>query len=119
MGNIRGKRTPLFMEGIRYLKDNRLLPRGYSHEHPTAQRTTPVGTEEDASFLGGEDTLTYRLPELPDATRVEVGLYYQTLGARYWDDLLRYQTPSIDALAEQLERADRAPVPVSEVSVDL
>ncbi|HBP18728.1 MAG TPA: hypothetical protein DEA08_13205, partial [Planctomycetes bacterium] len=53
--------TFLLLRGEAYLKDNRLLPKGWSSLHADAAATAPAGLGGDADFVGGRDTLRYRV----------------------------------------------------------
>ena len=57
-----GKPTTLLTAMAERQKDNRLLPRGWKADGPHADETGPRGTEGDANFLAGEDTVTYKVP---------------------------------------------------------
>ena len=108
-----GARTSTLLAATGYVKDNRLLPEGYSDAHPDAARTAPVGVFGDETFTGGRDELTYRVQLDGTPARVEVELYYQVLGARFLADLASVDTAAVRALMEMLERADLSPVRVA------
>jgi len=108
-----GKLTTSFLSIARRLKDNRLLPRGWDPDprlaereglgsvkmpvHELVQEMLPVlpppngqsATVEDADFVGGSDSLTYRVP-LRDLrgtpVSVKATLYYQAIPPFYLQD---------------------------------
>jgi hypothetical protein len=53
MADPAGKLTYTLLRGASYVKDNRLLPEGYSATHPDAKTTAPAGTSGDKDFVGG------------------------------------------------------------------
>lgn len=67
VGDIDGDRTHSLLDGSQYLKDNRLLPSGLNRFAIQQDTSLPdsFGTfgvaVEDPDFLGGSDTVTYRL----------------------------------------------------------
>jgi hypothetical protein len=87
MGDTDGHLTYTLLRGATYLKDNRLLPRGFDKQ--TAPRDVAVAGEAatDDSFIGGSDTITYRVPIGTDSVTVSVELRYQPLAHGYLQDL--------------------------------
>lgn len=93
-GDVDGRPTHRPLAAARYLKDDRILPRGWSATGPHASRTAAVGVDGDASFVGGSDEVTFRVPRGADVARVEVELVYQTLPPAAADHLARVPTPA-------------------------
>ena len=62
MGTPAGAPTTGLLQATQYLKDNRLLPRGF--DKTTASREIQVfgGASADADFAGGGDRVRYRVP---------------------------------------------------------
>ena len=90
-----GKPTTGLLRGVRYAKDNRLLPRGF--DKATAPPQVAVhGAERDNDFTGGGDRVLYRI-ELPRSVagelRVDVQLLYQPIGYRWAKNLEAYDAP--------------------------
>lgn len=73
----KGKRTHLLLGTARFIKDNRILPVGWKADHAEGTRTAPVGTDGDADFLPGRDSVMYILPAT--ATDATVELLYQSV----------------------------------------
>jgi hypothetical protein len=113
MGDAKGQPTHLLIRGASYLKDDRLLPRGWSASHDEAPRTWPVGCEHDTNFVGGHDRVTYSVDltdrKITGTLYVEAALLYQALGGRWAAELLRYDTPEVKRFARFYAQADRTP----------
>jgi hypothetical protein len=81
------------LSGLRYAKDNRLLPSGFDKATADAEIAVHGEAERDPDFVGGSDRLTYRV-ELgraqPRTLRVEVTLLYQSIGYRWVQNLRAY-----------------------------
>lgn len=61
MADMAGNVTHLPLRAARFLKDNRILPRGWSATHADAALTSPVGVTGDADFRAGEDVTRFSL----------------------------------------------------------
>lgn len=117
-----GKPTWRLLRGASYLKDDRLLPRGWRPDHPDAAITAPVGLEGDADFTGGSDLVRFAFPAPEGALELEVALLYQPLGARFAAELFALDAPEIarfKAMFDALPEVDRVPVVVAEARVQL
>jgi hypothetical protein len=95
--SILGDRANAVTTGLQtatqYLKDNRLLPRGF--DKTTADPTIGVfgDAARDADFSGGSDRVRYAVPIAvanPDRVSVEVELRFQAIGYRWALNLERY-----------------------------
>jgi hypothetical protein len=87
--------TTGLLHGVRYVKDNRILPRGF--DKTTAEPDVAVhgGAAADADFMGGGDRVRYRVA-LADGVsaplRVEAALLYQPIGYRWAANLRSYDS---------------------------
>ena len=100
LADTRGRVTTSVLAGVRYLKDNRLLPAGFVRA-AASSATAPQGVPaDDADFAGGGDHVQY----LVDVSRaqgsvtIEVELLYQPIGYR-WAQNLGTGTPSSEGVA--------------------
>ena len=120
MAGVDGKRAARLLKATGYLKDNRILPAGYSTSHPTHDKTASVGVDGDADFVGGEDTVRYAVPlrGLKPA-RVEVRFLYQSVSARIARDLFQVDTPEVKAFRTMYERANHRPAVIAAVAREL
>ncbi len=92
IGDPNGNVTTGLLTGVRYLKDNRLLPHGFD-KRTAGQDIAVVGeAAADPDFTGDGDRIRYRAP-LGDAQgsfRVQVELWYQPVGFRWANNLKAY-----------------------------
>ncbi len=91
--DTRGTLTTSFLALADEVKDNRLLPRGWSALGPSADETTPHAVGSDPRYLdgSGSDSVVYRVPiaAVPGAARVRATLYYQSIPPYYLADRFR------------------------------
>jgi len=94
LGDRTGMPTTGLLSAVRYLKDNRLLPRGFDKDTAAAEIGVYGGAAGDADFAGGGDRVRYRVPVAAGGPyRVEVELRYQTVAYRWAHNLERYDAP--------------------------
>ncbi len=84
--------TTGLLTGVRYVKDNRLLPRGFDKRTVSDDVAVRGGALEDADFLGGGDHVRYvvAVGDRPGPFTVEAELYYQPIGFRWARNLATY-----------------------------
>jgi hypothetical protein len=111
MENAQGQVTYSLLQGARYQKDNRLLPRGWKSDHPRGSVTAPVGTSTDRDFTAGSDRALFRIdaPAERGPYRIDVALYYQVLGARYAAELFTHDVPEIKVLRKLYNQVQPQP----------
>lgn len=120
MQNQKGHATFQLLRGSDYIKDNRLLPRGWKPDGPDAHDTEPAGIGTDADFVGGKDTLRVDIAvPATGALKLEVEVLYQTLSHRYAQELYRFRTPEVITFADYMEKTDTRPVVVAATKHDL
>jgi len=106
LGDRGGAPTTGLLSGVRYLKDNRLLPRGFDKRTAAAEIGVFGGASADPDFGGGGDTVRYRLPVSGTGPyRVEVELRYQSIAYRWAHNLERYDAPEPKRFVEYYRRA--------------
>jgi len=85
-----GQLTTSFLALKTEVKDNRLMPLGWSPEGPSAEFTSPHAIDGDPRYLDGSggDTVTYRIPlaAIEGAVRLRVRLRYQAIPPYYLRD---------------------------------
>ncbi len=113
MLDVSGAPTSVLLSAASYSLDNRILPLGWSAAHPDAARTSPVGTEGDADFVPGSDTVTYRIPVSSGATRVRAELLFQTVPPAAVEALADHPTPAYARLTQMVDATPATPTVVA------
>jgi hypothetical protein len=95
MGDSAGRPTTGLLSAVRYLKDNRLLPRGFDKAtaEPVVQVVGSAG--EDADFTSGGDRVRYsvNVGDGQGPFQVDVELRFQPIGFRWAQNLKPYNAP--------------------------
>jgi hypothetical protein len=84
--------TYILLHALHYLKDNRILPKGLDKDDVNLPETiNPHGNAEtDNDFIGGSDTITYEIANLPaNGYTITATLHYQTLSYGFAQDLYK------------------------------
>ena len=92
MADSAGRLTTGLLQGLTFVKDNRLLPRGFDKATAEADIAVRGGAAADADFTGETDRIRYRI-DLGTAAgpiRVEVSLRYQPISFRWANNLRAY-----------------------------
>jgi hypothetical protein len=105
-----GMPTTGLLNGVRFIKDNRLLPRGFNKAAAEADIAVQGSAAQDADFTESADRLRYSIPgpQAGGPFRVEVELRFQPISFRWADNLRRYTAAEprrfvtyYDAMAER------------------
>ena len=92
LGDPNGAVTTGLLTAVRYLKDNRLLPRGFDKR--TADKDIAVVGDAmgDEDFVGGGDRIRYSVPvgNAQGPFQVTAELWYQPIGFRWAMNLAKY-----------------------------
>jgi hypothetical protein len=94
MGEPDGSVTTGLLRATRYLKDNRLLPRGFDKGTAAAEIAVHGAAASDGDFTGDGDLVRYSI-DASGATgpfAVEVTLRYQTIAYRWAENLRGYES---------------------------
>lgn len=92
MGDAKGRVTTGLLHGVGYLKDNRLLPRGFNKQTADSQIAVIGGALHDAGFRGGEDIVAYAVTVGGGAPySVTAELLYESIGYRWAENLRGYR----------------------------
>ncbi len=92
MGTPAGAPTTGLLQATQYLKDNRLLPRGFNKQTAATEIAVFGGAARDPDFIGEEDRVSYRAAAA-GAASVQVELRYQPIGYRWAQNLAPYKSP--------------------------
>jgi hypothetical protein len=95
MADTKGAVTTALLQATRYVKDNRLLPRGFDKATAQADVAVRGSALEDRTFTGGGDRVRYVVPLEParGPFAIDVELRYQPIGFRWAQNLVRYDSP--------------------------
>ena len=118
----RGRDQTGLLSGVRYVKDNRLLPDGFDKR--TAGHDIAVHGEagEDADFNADGDRVRYSIPRAGanGPVTVEVTLWYQPISFRWARNLASYDADEPRRFVSYFDNmADQSSVVVARTSVDM
>ncbi len=84
--------TTALLRGVRYAKDNRLLPEGFDKASAPGDVAVLGAAVSDPDFQAGVDTVRYRVPVATGVTAVTASarLLFQTIGYRWARNLGEY-----------------------------
>ncbi len=94
MVDYRGAVTTGLLWGVEYVKDNRLLPRGFDKATASGHVAVRGAATNDEDFVGGGDSTRF-VVSVGGATgpfQVEAELWYQPIGYRWAQNLGEYDT---------------------------
>ena len=90
MGTPASAPTTGLLQATQYLKDNRLLPRGFDKPTAAAEIAVVGGAFADPDFRGESDRIRYRVGAV-GAASIHVELRYQPIGYRWAQNLAPYK----------------------------
>lgn len=95
MADMAGRLTTGLLNGVAFVKDNRLLPRGFDKQTASDDIAVRGTALNDADFGSDGDTVRYRIPldRAGGTFRVDVALRYQTIAFRWAENLRKYDAP--------------------------
>jgi len=117
--NAAGEVATNLLDATGYAKDDRLLPNGFDGNDPRAILARPVGTGNDADFVAGGDTVTYRVPAAPLRGTVEVTLFYQTIRPSELEHLAEKPGPMALRFLDMIGPNAMAPTTLASVSAPI
>ncbi len=117
MGNNEGQVTYTLLRAARYLKDNRLLPAGMDKGALPADIAVYGDAQGDADFVGGSDTITYRVDTqgAQGPFTVAAELLYEPLSYRFVQDLLADKTALTERFGGYYRGTDKTPLLVAAI----
>jgi hypothetical protein len=91
LGDQNAQVTTGLLNGVRYLKDNRVLPHGFDKRTAEPDIAVHGDAADDPGFTGGTARVRYRVPVRGDGPfSVDVELLYQPIGFRWAQNLKSY-----------------------------
>jgi len=90
--NFRNEITTGLLYGVRYVKDNRLLPNGFDKETAADDIAVNGAAVDDDDFTAGSDRVRYSisLTDSVDSLNITARLIYQPIGYRWAQNLKDY-----------------------------
>lgn len=124
MGDVNGQRTTLLERGAIHLKDNRLVPRGFSTTSPLYDTTVVVLNIEDPDFNSpesGTDRIFYNAATngYNGPVQIQVSVYYQSVPPNWVEGMFENETSEIDAFEQMYHDADKSPVLMKEIALNV
>lgn len=121
-GDVNGLFTNVLERCNVALKDNRLVPQGFSYSDPVYDTTqvTGIGGDPDFDVDGGSDRVFYRIPTngYTGFLTVSAKVWYQSLPPKWMAPIFAYSSPEIDAFKTMFDAADKSPVLMAERLLD-
>ena len=109
MEDTNGKVTTGLLHAVGYVKDSRLLPRGF--DKATAEKDIAVrgGAMDDPAFNDKGSTVKYLVStgSAAEPFTVEAELWYQPIGFRWAHNLAPYQSSETQRMVRYYEKASR------------
>jgi hypothetical protein len=92
LGTPSGAITTGLLSATRYLKDNRIAPRGFDKATAPPDVAVHGDARADADFLGGQDRVHYRVDvgSAAGPFRIDAEVWYQSIGYRWAENLRGY-----------------------------
>lgn len=127
MGDVSGNVTTILERAYEPLKDNRLVPQGFTMSYITYDTTKIAGmalSDNDFNFElfegSGTDVLHFHVPlnGETDSLRVTAKMYYQSVPKKWVEEMFNVSTPQIDTFAVMYNSADHTPVLVAADSLE-
>jgi len=117
MGDLSGAVTYTLLDSAYYLKDNRLLPVGFSKSSASEDIAVLGDAATDGDFVGGGDVVRYKIRTQgrPRPFTVTATLYYQSVSFAGARDLMKTDTAQVQAFAKMYASADAKPVVVKRI----
>lgn len=108
----------LLLVATRLYKDDRLLPAGWDGGDGSMD---PVGVDGDPNFAAGSDTVELEVdaPAANGPYTLTAALRYQSVGARYLDEVLEGSGAPVRVFERMVEAADRTPETLAELETAL
>lgn len=124
MADYLGDETTVLKYAHHNLKDNRLVPRGFSTDHYAYDTVRIVGqAETDANFNednAGTDIIKLKIPlqEGWEQWVVTGRVHYQTVSPNWLEEMFSYSSDEIDLFRYLYENADLTPVLLTEARIN-
>ena len=118
MQNTDGEVTYTLLRGAGYIKDNRLLPKGFDKNTAAADIAVKGAAAADENFTGGSDLVTYQVPvgNHSGPFTITAELLYTSVSHPFMQDLGQDSSlPRVDRFVKFYSEADKTPVTIAGV----
>ena len=87
--------TTGLLTAVRFIKDNRLLPKGFVTENADPRTLPQGGAATDGDFIGGSDKIIYSVPvgNAQGPFQIEAEFWFQPISFRWANNLRPYNAP--------------------------
>ncbi len=127
--DVKGNFTSVLERAAYPLKDNRLVPTGFSVNHSTYDTTFIAGNAlTDANFNyengnegSGSDRVSYHVPRADyegGYVNISARVYYQSLPPKWMEEIFSESTPEIESFKTMYYQTDQTPTLVAEALLD-
>ena len=91
MEDVNAQPTYTLLRGASYIKDNRLLPRGFDKTTAVDDIGVFGAAKVDSDFIGGSDEVTYKVDTAgyTGVLTIEAVLNYQTISYAFYTDMIK------------------------------
>jgi hypothetical protein len=110
MATPAGAITTGVLSAVTYVKDNRLLPRGFDKRKVPVDVAVHGGALDDPDFEGGQDRVRYSIDvaSAQGPLLVEVQLWYQPIAYRWVENLRTYDAVEPRRFADYFDEMSSA-----------
>lgn len=126
MGDVNGNVTTTLERSATHLKDNRLVPQGFSSTFSNFNDTTEIAgnalTDPDFNHAGategtGSDIVHYHVPlaGYTGSLQLSARVWFQTVRPGWLDETFAHSSPDIDRFKRWFFASDQSPVLVAEL----
>lgn len=126
--DINGDKSTILERGYSIVKDNRIVPKGFSESHFSYDTVAIYGnalTDVDFNYEDGEEgsgsDLLYfsvALDGYEGLLNTRARVYYQTTPPAWMTEMFEHETEEILAFKEMFDNADRSPFLIAEARLD-
>ena len=121
IGDVDNNVTTTLLRGSKYLKDNRLIPKGFAKEEVDDDISVCGNALSDLDFQGGVDVIRYQvdLEDSPGPFTVSAEILYQSIGYRWAKNLDGFDSPETQKFTAYYQDLPNIPLVVSTTSIEL
>lgn len=120
MQDFQNNITYILLRAQSYLKDNRLLPKGFNKNTAPSKISVQGAAATDDDFIGGSDMISFNIANLSAANyRIEAELIYQTLGYAFAQDLFTDSAQEVSRFKQMFNASELKSTRMQTINVDI